>query len=244
MWGDFPPWRRDNCRSTHQSPRRLCRWVHLFNIWDEWAEIRHGKAIHQVSGHPSSFTQSGALPISGRKSFFISTRCRTTVHWSGKLSAREDQMADDKGGAGGWREYSAASLSEANISSFLKMDFCASSPQVGTWSHQAGNKQRVKELQVFDVYPAIVEKRQLQHIVLFTASSSHFIILQLQCTYLSRTVYSLSVLNRATSLASIIMYVFPVVLSEGWNKEIIHTIIFFWYLFCRVFALKKRKWVF
>lgn len=67
-----------------------------------------------------------------------------------------------KEGGGRWRVYSAASpisLSEANISSFLKTDFCASSPQVDTWSHQAGNKQRVKELQVFDVYPAMAEKK-------------------------------------------------------------------------------------
>lgn len=227
MWGDFHPWGRDNCRSTHQSPRRLCRRAHLSNIWDEWAEIRHGKAIHQVFRTASFLYSVRSSPYFRSQIIFY---LHSMPHYSALKWETERKRGSDGGwqwGWGvGWREYSAASpvsLSEANISSFLKMDFCASSSQVDTWSHQAGNKQRVKELRAgfSRLSSDRREKTTTKHCGFFSLHlQSHFVILQLQCTYLSRTVYSLSVLNRATSLASIIMYVFPVVLSEGWNKEI------------------------
>lgn len=174
MWGDFHPWGRDNRRSTHQSPRRLCRRAHLSNIWDEWAEIRHGKAIHQVFRTASFLYSVRSSPYFRSQIIFY---LHSMPHYSALKWETERTRGSDGGWqwgrwgeGGGWREYSAASpvsLSEANISSFLKMDFCASSPQVDTWFHQAGNKQRVKELQVSHVYPAIAEKRQLRKTVFF-----------------------------------------------------------------------------
>lgn len=62
--------------------------------------------------------------------------------------------------------------------------------------------------------------RRSEATITMHCSPTHCIMLKVRCTHLSSTVYSLSVLNRAASLASIMMYVFPVVLSEEQNTEI------------------------
>lgn len=192
MWGDFHPWGRDNRRSTHQSPHRLCRRAHLSNIWDEWAEIRHGKAIHQVFRTASFLYSVRSSPYFRSQIIFY---LHSMPHYSALKWETERKRGSDGGwqwgwgGGVGWREYSAASpvsLSEANISSFLKMDFWASSPQVDTWSHQAGNKQRVKEFE--SRFLTFIQRSQrkdnCETLCFFTPSSKSF-------HYLTAPVYLL-----------------------------------------------------
>lgn len=248
MWGDFHPWGRDNRRSTHQSPRRLCRRAHLSNIWDEWAEIRHGKAIHQVFRTASFLYSVRSSPYFRSQIIFY---LHSMPHYSALKWETERTRGSDAGWQWGWWGGGGVKRIFSSVPRFLKWGKHFELPENGflrelaAGRHLISSSRKQAESQRVAGFSRLSsdrrEKTTTKHCFFSLHLQSHFIILQLQCTYLSRTVYSLSVLNRATSLASIIMYVFPVVLSEGWNKEIRHTSIFFWYLFCRAFALKKKK---